>query len=251
VRVKQKMGSLIPKHPLPMRTCFRTCFLVNFSVNADVMQRLLPAPLVPDVYEGEAFLSIVIADMDRMRPAFLPGILGVTYNQVVYRVVVQCQGRRGVHFIRSDADNGFMCLMGNLLTFFNFHRAHMTWKPEGHYLHFDLFTRADHRADIHATFDLGHASQMMPDSSIFDNLEEAKHFLVELYDAFAPDPSTHRVSRVHIDREDWDISVINDVRMHYQFMQSGPTFSTAQARLDSVFYVKNLPYFWHKLEWIC
>jgi uncharacterized protein YqjF (DUF2071 family) len=159
--------------------------------------------------------------MESMRPAFLPQIFGVTYNQVVYRVVVRCQGGRGVHFIRSDADNRFMCLMGNLLTFFSFHHSQMTWKHEGNRIFFDLFVRPDQRAAIHATFDLGDASQVMPTSSKFPSLQEAKDFLVELYDAFAPDPSTHRISKVHINREDWEISVVNDLRMQYQFMQSG------------------------------
>ena len=81
--------ALVPKHPIPMRTIFRECFLVNFQVDPDVMRRLLPAGIEPDLYGGKAWLSIVIAEMERMRPAFLPALFGITYDQVVYRAVVR------------------------------------------------------------------------------------------------------------------------------------------------------------------
>src|SRR6185436_18565695 len=97
--------ALVPKHPIPMRTIFRECFLVNFAVEPDVMRGLLPEGIEPDLYGGKAWLSIVIAEMDRMRPAFLPPLFGVTYDQVVYRAVVRCEGERGVYFLRSDADS--------------------------------------------------------------------------------------------------------------------------------------------------
>jgi uncharacterized protein YqjF (DUF2071 family) len=88
-----------------MRTVFRHCVLANFAIRPDALAARLPAPLRPDVHDGTAFLSIVIAEMERMRPAFLPAALGITYTQVVYRAVVSCRGERGVHFLRSDADH--------------------------------------------------------------------------------------------------------------------------------------------------
>src|SRR6266571_7868136 len=121
--MRDLLPSFPPKHPFPMRTVFGTCFLVNFGVRSDVMRALLPHPIVPDLYGNEAYLSIVISDLRCMRPAFLPKALGVTYHQVVYRVVVRCLGERGVFFLRSDADNRLMCLAGNWFTFFHFHHA--------------------------------------------------------------------------------------------------------------------------------
>src|SRR5205085_2258864 len=49
------MSALLPKHPIPMKTVFRNCFLVNFAVEPELMQRLLPPPLEPDLYDGKAF----------------------------------------------------------------------------------------------------------------------------------------------------------------------------------------------------
>jgi hypothetical protein len=81
----------MPVHPVPMRTTFRRCFLVNFAVDPAAMRARLPAHLEPDLHDGRAYLSVVIADMVGMRPALLSAVFGVTYTQVVYRGVVRCE----------------------------------------------------------------------------------------------------------------------------------------------------------------
>src|SRR6266511_3513228 len=113
----------LPKHPVPMLTTFRRCLLVNFAVDPDAMQVLLPRHIEPGLHEGHAYLSVVVAQMERMRPAFAPRVLGITYKQIVYRVVVRCGEERGVHFLRSDADSRTMTALGNAFSFFRFHHS--------------------------------------------------------------------------------------------------------------------------------
>src|SRR3954453_16331835 len=161
------LASVPPKHPLPMTTTFRNCFLVNFAMAPETLARLLPPPLEPDAYGGQAFLSVVIADMVRMRPAFVPALFGVTYQQVVYRAVVRCGDERGVHFLRSDADNRLMVELGNLLSFFRFHQVRIVATEGGGLRHFDLVADPHDHADIHATFDLASARRTMPAGSVF------------------------------------------------------------------------------------
>jgi len=240
--------ALVPKHPIPMRTIFRECFLVNFQVDPDVMRRLLPAGIEPDLYGGKAWLSIVIAEMERMRPAFLSALFGITYDQVVYRAVVRHGSERGVCFLRSDADNRLMSLAGDWLTFFRFHYSPMRFRREGHLVPFDLTAAPSERADIHATYDLSSASRQMPSGSAFAELARAQPFLVELFVAFGTIPTSDDILKVRIKRGEWDIFVVEDLRGQYRFMQDSASFPSGSAALDSVFYVKELPYYWHTLE---
>src|SRR5947209_7855032 len=135
-----------------MRTVFRSCFLVNFGVDPAVMRGALPDPLEPDLYREEAYLSIVIAAMERMRPVFVPRCLGTTYHQVVYRAVVRCHGERGVYFFRSDADHRFMSAAGNLFTFFRFHYSPMAVRKDQGRLHFEVHPAPGNHASIQATY---------------------------------------------------------------------------------------------------
>ncbi len=240
--------SIVPKHPIPMRTVFRECFLVNFAIKPEALRPLIPEPIELELHDGEACLSIVIAEMDKMRPAFFPRAFGVTYNQVVYRVVVRANGERGVYFLRSDANNAPMSIAGDWLTFFRFHTSRVGIARTDNRVAVDLVAARDQRADIHAAYDLAPAGDTLPTTSRFRSLAEAKEFLAELFAAFAYDSLTKELSIVHIDRGEWNIQIVDDSKMIYQWLQDGPYFNLQNARLDSIFYVRDLPYRWHALE---
>jgi uncharacterized protein YqjF (DUF2071 family) len=238
----------LPKHPVPMRTVFRRCLLVNFAVDPDVLRSALPPAIEPDLHDGEAYLSVVAAELDRMRPAFLPRAAGITYNQIVYRAVVRCGDERGVHFLRSDADNGVMCALGNALSFFRFHRSAIAFHSHEGVLDLDVATTSDVPAGIRATYTVADARTRLPDASAFGDLAQAQAWLVELYAAFAHSPGRAHVDVVRIARGGWNLRVVDDLRGHYAFMSAGVPFGPGTARLDSIFLVDDIAYSWHRRE---
>lgn len=230
-----------------MTTTFRHCFLVNFAVRPASLSRLLPTPLAPDIHAGFAFVSIVIAEMHRMRPAILPAPFGVTYDQVVYRAVVRCGDERGVTFLRSDANSRLMVLGGNLLTFFRFHHATTNWVRTPERVRFSLTPRSD-RVAIAAEYDLSTSGTCLPASSRFRDLRSAEKFLTELYAAFGSQRRDGRVEVVRIARTPWNSAVVNGHAGTYEAMTSGTLFQAGEAEMDSIFYVRELEYQWRPLE---
>jgi uncharacterized protein YqjF (DUF2071 family) len=235
-----------PKHAFPVRTTFRRCLLVNFAVDPAELNSVLPRHVHADLYQGEGFVSVVVGEMEKMRPAGIPHALGITYRQIVYRAVVRCGDERGVNFLRSDADSRVMTSLGNLLSFFRFHRSDIRFRERGHELDLDVVTRTRASADIEATFQIGAASTAVPASSAFSDLDEAKAWLVELFAAFDHTDGSDSIDVVRIERGDWNVRVVTDTRARYAFMSAGAPFT--RARLDSVFSVGDVPYYWHRLQ---
>jgi uncharacterized protein YqjF (DUF2071 family) len=235
-------------HPVPMKTLFRRCVLANFEMDPDILASRLPDHLTPDVHHGKAFVSVVIADMEKMRPSFLPRIAGTTYNQVVYRAVVKCGNHRGVTFLRSDADSSFMVTAGNLLTFFRFHRANATWRTDESSIEFDLVPRDGAAAAINLSLDRTSMSSEMPAESGFRDLNDAQSFLTELYMAFGNRCDDGRVETVRIERSSWDGQVFRDRVARYEAMTGGDLFGPDETRLNSVFFVEDLNYHWKRLS---
>jgi uncharacterized protein YqjF (DUF2071 family) len=244
--MKLPHSGFILVHPVPMRTVFRHCFLVNFAVRPDVLASRLPDHVQPDVHDGWSYVSIVIAGMERMRPAFMPPALGITYSQVVYRAVVVCGRERGAYFIRSDADNTLMVLAGNALTFFQFHRADATWSFSTAVTRFSLRPRSGEAAGIDAEYDLTVAKDQMPATSRFATLDRAQYFLTELYAAFGRKRRDGKVEAVRIKRTEWRSTIVRDRVGSYEAMKSGVLFGPGQAELDSIFYVERVNYRWHR-----
>jgi uncharacterized protein YqjF (DUF2071 family) len=231
-----------------MRTIFRRCVLVNFAVDVEAMRSVLPRFIEPDVHEGSAYLSVVVAEMEKMRPAFLPAPLGVTYHQIVYRAVVRCGDERGVHFLRSDADSRFMNVLGNALSFFRFHTADISFRDRRGLLELDVTPEDAGPADVHATYTVADACRTLPSTSAFEDLASAQRWLVDLFAAFAYTPGRRLVDVVRIHRSEWDLRVVHDLRAQYGFMGDAGPFGPDAASLDSVFYVEGLDYLWHRRQ---
>jgi hypothetical protein len=88
----------------------------------------------------------------------------------------------------------------------------------------------------------------MPASSRFASFDQAKEFLVQLFAALSYDSLTNELSIVRIQRGAWEIEVVDSAAAVYDWMQRGPHFNTQNTQLDSVFYVREIPYAWHTLE---
>jgi uncharacterized protein YqjF (DUF2071 family) len=234
-----------PKHPVAMRTLFRRCLLVNFAVDPDELASVLPRHVEPDLLDGEAYLSVVVGRMERMRPVLVPRLLGITYDQIVYRAVVRSGDQRGVFFLRSDADNRLMAGLGNLMSFFRFHRSQVSFTERSGNLDLDVRTTTNPSGDIAATYTVGAPRHDLPESSAFASLDEAKGWLVELFVAFHHGAGNDWIDVVRIKRGEWDVRVVDDTRAHYAFMGAGAPFT--RARLDSVFLVGDVPYRWYRL----
>ncbi|HEV2375494.1 MAG TPA: DUF2071 domain-containing protein [Streptosporangiaceae bacterium] len=227
-----------------MTTVFRRCLLANYAIAPDALAAVLPQPLVPDLAADSAWLSVVIADMARMRPAGIPASLGVSYRQVVYRAVVRCGRDRGVYFLRSDADSRFMNAGGNLLSFFRFHYAPVTWTHDVDGDRVRVLSRSG-SADIDMV--LGPAAPAGPAAvGAFPGLAGAKEHLVNLFSAFHPRDG--HIDVVDIERSDWPITITPAVRAHCAFLEGAGPFPTGASHLDSVFLVTDLPYYWHRLR---
>lgn len=219
---------------------------MNFAVDPAELDTVLPSHVEPDTFNGEAYLSVVVSQMDKMRPVGVPRTLGITYNQIVYRAVVRCGDERGVHFLRSDADSRVMAAFGNLMSFFRFHRSDITFAPRGGLLDLDVETTTPAGAGIHATYTVGSPTTALPATSAFDSLAHARVWLVELFAAFDYTAGNGWIDVVRIKRGHWDVQVIVDERATYDFMSAGAPFT--KARLDSVFLVDDVPYHWYRLE---
>lgn len=235
-----------PKHPVPMTTVFRHCLLVNYAIAPEALASVLPTGVVPDVHEGHAWLSVVIGDMSRMRPVGIPAALGVSYRQVVYRAVVRCGKQRGVYFLRSDADSRIMNVGGNLLSFFHFHHATVAWTQDGMDQRVRVATK-DGSADIDLTLGADPLATL-PNGSAFATLAEAKQHLVDLFTAYHPRTQQGRVDVVHIKREDWHITIAPVIDARCAFLDGRGPFPAGSTRLDSAFWVQDLPYYWYRLR---
>lgn len=183
---------------LPLTTTGRLtdCVLLSYRTPAASVAHLLPEGLELVTRGPWAFWNVVACRVEAMRPELpapvppavrtLPGAVGVSYHHVAYRLLVQAMTdradvRKGLYFVRSDADARVLGTVGNWLTDFKFHAADIQLQPtklreatgQPEYT-LDVGTR-DGRGD--ATLRLDPTPPALAAGSCFPTLQDAREFL--------------------------------------------------------------------------
>ena len=180
------------------------CVLLSYRTPAASVAHLLPEGLELVTRGPWAFWNLVACRVEAMRPKVAgvaaPVMMGVTYHHVAYRLLVQAMThradvRRGLYFLRSDADARLLGTFGNWSTDFKFHHAQIDLRARPVVRDddaaaarvdglpgYDLkVVTADSRAD--ARLVLGHEPARLAADSCFATLRDAQEFLK--YEPFA------------------------------------------------------------------
>ncbi|MFM8618508.1 MAG: YqjF family protein, partial [Opitutaceae bacterium] len=116
-----------PAGPAVMRQRWIDLLFLHWEVPVDVILPTLPPGLEPDTFDGRAFLGIVPFRMDKVRPAFLPALPGVSYfPELNLRTYVRDRaGVPGVWFYSLDAGNRVAVAIARKFFHLPYHAARM------------------------------------------------------------------------------------------------------------------------------
>jgi uncharacterized protein YqjF (DUF2071 family) len=245
--VFDRLLAAAPKHPVGMTTDYRTVALLNFAVDPDVIRRLIPHPLDVDVVHDRGFVTVVCADMVRMRPSPLPRPFGITYDQVVYRVPVRYRGEPGLFFLGSDAAQPLMVAAGAAFSMFRVRLSKTRITDAGDRVSIDVFGRRP-GVDLHAYLKLDPPATNIPASSAFGSKAEAQSFLVDRFVAFVPGVGGRPMRRVRVKRGTWDVVLPSTTDVRSDLLDDSTDFPAGSAELDSTFVARGIPYRWHAAE---
>jgi hypothetical protein len=192
------------RNPLTMRGRILWCYLLTFRTPEADARALLPPELELVTKDGWAFWNMVVCEIARMRPAFVPSPVGLRYRHVAYRLYAKFRPEgqddyvEGLHFLRSDCNVGLMSVAGNLLTDFNFHTAPVDRTLQDAAVTLDVRS-PDAPAQI--TLDTSHSAALSPGSP-FATPEEASAFLKYKPRGLSVDERTREINVVQIIREE-------------------------------------------------
>jgi uncharacterized protein YqjF (DUF2071 family) len=225
---------------------------INYAVDPDALQTLVPAPLQPEIFEGSAWMQVLMSSLRDMRPQGLGALFGVNFYQVSYRAAVRYRDadgawRRGGYFVRSETNHELMRAVGNALVEFRFHEfggAQMYLLRDG-----DRLTAAidAERPGGNLVGVLDTRPVPAPSDSMWRDLAHLQEPLVECYDAFGVDRDGGWLYTLTIDREPWHATFARPLELYCEYVDSGPLGGGA-ARLDSVLHIPRCGYRWRPLR---
>jgi len=152
---------------------WRDLLFLHWEVPANLLQKIIPKPLIVDAFEGKAFIGLVPFVMKNVRPRWWTLGSGFNFLETNLRTYVVHQGKPGVYFFSLDANSVTAVLAANL----------------GWGLPYYVARQSIHRDQDHIAYSnvrIGSKAAMEVEYSIGEHLGALKlhsieHFLLERY----------------------------------------------------------------------
>lgn len=217
--------------------------LVNYRVDPDVVARLLPSPLRPHVVNGWAVAGICLIRLGRLRPAWVPGRLGLRTENAAHRIAVEWDGSAGVYIPRRDSDSTLTVLAGGRL-----------FPGEHHAARFDVhetpdtvrvgFTSEDESARVSVDV---RTVPRFAGSELFADLASASDFFRRGAAGYSATREGRRLDGLELCTDAWRVEPVEVRSVRSTFFADEDLFPRGSAVLDCALLMRDVPVTWRSL----
>jgi uncharacterized protein YqjF (DUF2071 family) len=174
----------LPHGPWIMAQNWHDLLFAHWPVSADVMRKLLPKALEPDLYEGQAWIGIVSFTMSGVRLRRTPALPWFSsFPELNVRTYVTADGKLGVWFFSLDAGNRLAVEAARLSFHLPYFHARMNSQ-----IGFDGITYSSRREDRRGRDERLEAMYSAHGAWFHAKPGTLEHFLTERYCLYAQKP---------------------------------------------------------------
>jgi len=157
---------------------WRNLLFIHWPVRAAALRRLVPRQLELDLYDGQAYVSLIPFVITESRPRGLPRLMAMQFLETNLRTYVRsADGGAGIFFFSLDASSLVAVATARLLYGLPYFRAVMSMRTEGARTEYAVRRRSAGHAELEVDWVLGEAT----DQAVAGTLD---HFLIERYSLF-------------------------------------------------------------------
>lgn len=107
----------LPDRPWQYYQAWKEVLFVHWPLDPGVVQGLIPQGLELDVFQGEAWISIVVFEVEGLRPRQTPAFSTVSdFLELNVRTYVTRNGKPGIYFLHIEAEKRLSAWMAKFVT---------------------------------------------------------------------------------------------------------------------------------------
>lgn len=107
----------IPKQKWKFYQEWNNAVFLHWQVELHELQRLVPAALEIDLFDGKPWVSLVAFTMEKVRPRYLPSFEPISYfDEINIRTYVKKNNKAGVYFLSIEAGTRISCMLARALS---------------------------------------------------------------------------------------------------------------------------------------
>jgi uncharacterized protein DUF2071 len=223
--------------------------LVNFRADPAVVQRILPQPFRPKLHGGHSLVGICLIRLEQIRPAGLPGALGLSSENAAHRIAVEWTDaagiqREGVFIPRRDTGSFLNRVAGGRVFPGEHHPARFSVVDIGGHIDFAMES-LDGSVAVRV---VGDDAEALPTSSCFSSLVEASAFFEGGSLGYSVTRDGERLDGLLLRTMNWRIRALSVTEVHSSFFADRQRFPEGSIEFDHALVMRDILHEWHKAE---
>jgi hypothetical protein len=223
--------------------------LVNFRADPTVVQSILPPPFRPKLHQKHSLVGICLIRLEQIRPAGLPGMLGLSSENAAHRIAVEWTDsagiqREGVFIPRRDTGSFLNRVAGGRVFPGEHHPARFSILDRGGHIDFSMQSH-DGSVVVKVTAD---DADTLPASSCFSSLTEASAFFEGGSLGYSVTRDGERLDGLLLRTTDWRIRALSVTAVHSSFFGDRKQFPVGSVVFDHALIMRDILHEWQKAE---
>jgi len=221
--------------------------LLNFRADAELVQRLLPAPLEVDQQHGHAIVGVCLIRLENLRPHGVPAALGLSSENMAHRVAIRYptdEGMRpGVFIWRRETDQRMVELLGGRLFPSVHHHARFEVQEDEKHLAMDV-SRHDGKSDV------SFSARVLPEwrgTPSFETSDEVSDFFRKGDCGFSCSLRGDELEGLQLKTLNWAMVPMEVESQHCAFYSDPSRFPAGSLEFDCGLLMRGIPHEWHQI----
>ena len=215
--------------------------LVNFIVDPDTIQKIIPQPFRPKIYNGKAIAGICLIRLKHIRPKGFPGFIGISSENGAHRIAVEWtengEIKEGVYIPRRDTSSFINTLAGGRIFPGRHFAAKFDVKEENGHYHVAFKSSDGTTISID-----GDKTEKLNPHSIFQTLENASKFFEGGAVGYTPNGSKYDGLKLQI--FNWKVEPLNVTAVQSSFFENEELFPKGSVQFDNALLMTQIKHEW-------
>ncbi len=220
--------------------------LVNFRADPAVVQRILPSPFHPKMHCGHSLVGICLIRLEQIRPAGLPGVLGLSSENAAHRIAVEWtdgdgRQREGVFIPRRDTGSFLNRLAGGRVFPGEHHPGRFSVVDADGHIEFSMQS-LDRTVSVRV---VGDETDLFPATSCFNSLIAASAFFEGGSLGYSVTRDNTRLDGLLLRTLDWRLRALAVSEVHSSFFTDARRFPKGSVEFDHALLMRDILHEWH------
>jgi len=215
--------------------------LINFTADPKAVEKIVPFPFKPKIYNGKAIVGICLIRLKNIKPKGFPDFVGVNSENGAHRIAVEWdekgETKSGVYIPRRDTSSKLnTCIGGRIFPGKHYYAKFNVKENNGNY-HIDFKSSDDTEILIDAT-----EINSFSDKSIFETLNNASDFFENGELGYSPNKD--KLEGLRLKAYKWEVKPLNVLKVKSSFFENEEIFPKGSVTFDNALVMTKIEHEW-------